>query len=95
MQDFLKRYDALSYILLVVNVVVYLFLPFILYEMNLVLVGVASVIFFTSFILSMVGLFKTKRKKELLWISLAISGIYIFFFFAMLLVILFIYLINS
>ena len=95
MQKFLKRYDALSYILLVVNVVVYLFLPFILYKMSLILIGVASVIFFTSFILSMVGLFKTKRKKDLLWISLAISGIYIFFFFAMLLVFLFIYLIHS
>lgn len=95
MQNFLKRYDALSYILLFVNVLVYLFLPFILYQMSLILIGVASVIFFTSFILSMVGLFKTKRKKDLLWISLAISGIYIFFFFAMLLVFLFIYLIHS
>jgi amino acid transporter len=94
-QKFLKRYDALSYILLVVNVVVYLFLPFILYQMSLVLIGVASVIFFTSFILSMVGLFKTKRKKELLWITLSISGIYIFLFFAISLVVLFIYLINS
>jgi amino acid transporter len=95
MQRFTKRYDALSYILLVVNVVVYLFLPFILYKMSLVLIGVASVIFFTSFILSMVGLFKTKRKKELLWITLSISGIYIFLFFAISLVVLFIYLINS
>jgi amino acid transporter len=95
MQRFTKRYDALSYILLVVNVVVYLFLPFILYQMSLVLIGVASVIFFTSFILSMVGLFKTKRKKELLWITLSISGIYIFLFFAISLVVLFIYLINS
>jgi amino acid transporter len=94
-QKFLKKYDALSYILLVVNVVVYLFLPFILYQMSLVLIGVASVIFFTSFILSMVGLFKTKRKKELLWITLSISGIYIFLFFAISLVVLFIYLINS
>ena len=56
MQKFLKRYDALSYILLFVNVIVYLFLPFILYQMSLILIGVASVIFFTSFILSMVGL---------------------------------------
>ena len=62
MQKFLKRYDALSYILLFVNVIVYLFLPFILYQMSLVLIGVASVIFFANFILSMVGLFKTKRK---------------------------------
>jgi hypothetical protein len=95
MQRFTKRYDALSYILLVVNVVVYLFLPFILYKMSLVFIGVASVIFFTSFILSMVGIFKTKRKKELLWITLSISGIYIFLFFAISLVVLFIYLINS
>ena len=94
MQKFLKRYDALSYILFFVNVIVYLFLPLILYQMSLMLLGVASVIFFTSFILSMVGLFKTKSKKDLLWISLAISGIYIFFFFAMSLVMLFIYLIN-
>ena len=95
MQTFLKRYDVLSYILLFLNVIVYLFLPFVLYKTNLFFIGVASVIFFTSFILSVVGLFKTKRKKYLLWITFAISGIYIFFFFAMLLIIVFILLINS
>lgn len=95
MQKFLKRYDILSYTLLFLNVIVYLILPFILYKTNLFLIGAASVIFFTSFILSVAGLFKTKREKDLFWITFAISGIYIFFFFAMLLIIVFIHLINS